>query len=192
MGPCRDLLLCAHPPILSLVPNTKPRYSTEETPFVVRAATRADLASIGRFGAALARMHHAWDPRRFMSLEPFEAGYEQFFASELGDASAVILVAERTHDNQLIGYAYGRCEPRDWNALLDACGALHDIFVDAPARRSGAATKLVQAMIARLETLGAPRVVLHTAWANEGAHRFFDSLGFRRTMLEMTRDKRRE
>ena len=35
---------------------------------------------------------------------------------------------------------------------------------------------------------GAPRVVLHTAALNEAAQRFFERLGFRRTMIEMTRE----
>jgi len=39
-----------------------------------------------------------------------------------------------------------------------------------------------------LKALGAPRVVLMTAWQNEPARRFFARLGFRETMLEMTRE----
>jgi hypothetical protein len=32
-------------------------------------------------------------------------------------------------------------------------------------------------------------VVLHTAWLNETAQTFFASLGFRKTMVEMTRER---
>jgi ribosomal protein S18 acetylase RimI-like enzyme len=35
---------------------------------------------------------------------------------------------------------------------------------------------------------GAPRVVLGTAEQNEPAQRLFERLGFRRTMVEMTRE----
>ena len=42
------------------------------------------------------------------------------------------LVAER--DGQVVGYAYGREEERDWNLLLDRCGGFHDLWVDEPAR----------------------------------------------------------
>jgi len=39
-----------------------------------------------------------------------------------------------------------------------------------------------------LESEGLPRVVLWTAEQNHGAQRFFEQAGFRRTMIEMTRD----
>jgi ribosomal protein S18 acetylase RimI-like enzyme len=164
-------------------------------------------------------MHHAWDPLRFMRMEPVEPGYERFFGSELKNRDAIILVAiapdadgepvmptsersdavgigttttegeARRRRERVVGYAYGRIEPRDWNSLLDACGALHDIYVDERARRGGVAKKLLGEMLRRLEELGAPRVVLHSAWANAEAQRFFESQGFRRTMVEMTRER---
>ena len=37
-------------------------------------------------------------------------------------------------------------------------------------------------------SVGAPRVVLWTADKNQGAQRLFTRLGFRRTMIEMTRE----
>jgi RimJ/RimL family protein N-acetyltransferase len=40
----------------------------------------------------------------------------------------------------------------------------------------------------RLVALGAPRVVLHTAAKNEAAQRMFAKLGWRPTMVEMTRE----
>ena len=121
-----------------------------------------------------------------MLQEPLEAGYERFFASELRDKDAVIVVA--TGGEVIVGYAYGRLEPRDWNALRDACGALHDIYVDEAVRRCGLARRLVDEMVARLAALGAPRVVLGVAWQNPAGQRFFESIGFRRTMIEMTRE----
>lgn len=35
---------------------------------------------------------------------------------------------------------------------------------------------------------GAPRVLLGTAYQNDATQRLFESLGFRRTMIEMTRE----
>ncbi len=155
-------------------------------PIVVRPASRGDLRAVSALAAKLVRMHHEFDPARFMVWEPIEAGYERFFAGELADGDAVILAAMR--GDAVVGYAYGRLEPRDWNALRDACGALHDIYVDESVRRGGLARRLVGEMIARLSALGAPRVVLGVAWQNAGAQRFFESTGFRRTMIEMTRE----
>ena len=79
-------------------------------------------------------------------------------------------------------------EPKDWNDLLDPYGALHDIFIDASSRRKGVARQLALETFARLEKMGAPRIVLKTAAKNESAQKFFASLGFRDTMIEMTRE----
>ena len=45
-------------------------------------------------------------------------------------------------------------------------------------------------MFAELASRGAPRVVLSTAFRNEAAQRLFERMGFRRTMVEMTRELR--
>jgi ribosomal protein S18 acetylase RimI-like enzyme len=49
--------------------------------------------------------------------------------------------------------------------------------------------KLVLETCRRLEALGAPRVLLHTAVQNEAAQALFEKLGFRSTMIEMTRER---
>ena len=82
----------------------------------------------------------------------------------------------------------GRLEPRDWNVLLDAHAALHDILVANGAQGRGVGRALLDAFVAAVRARGAPRVVLHTAVANERAQRLFRELGFRPTMLEMTLD----
>ena len=46
----------------------------------------------------------------------------------------------------------------------------------------------MEAAIDWLRRRGAPRVVLWTAEQNDAAQRLFDRLGFRRTMIEMTRE----
>ncbi|MEI8258330.1 MAG: GNAT family N-acetyltransferase [Deltaproteobacteria bacterium] len=156
----------------------------------VRPAAEGDLEALGRLAAQLVRLHHEWDAARFLVVEPIEEGYRWWLGRELSNKNAVILVAVDSAANgaPVVGYAYGRLEERDWNALLDAHGALHDIFVDATQRGRGAARQLLEAMIARLGELGAPRVVLHTASQNEAAQRLFRAAGFRPTMIEMTRE----
>jgi ribosomal protein S18 acetylase RimI-like enzyme len=47
---------------------------------------------------------------------------------------------------------------------------------------------LLSATVAALRVRGAPRVVLSTAERNESAQRLFARAGFRRTMIEMTRE----
>lgn len=137
-------------------------------------------------GGALARLHHEWDSKRFMLPAGIEDGYRWWLGRELASPAAIVLVAEQ--DNRVVGYAYGRLEERDWNALRDACGAFHDLWVDEHARRTGAGRRLAESMIQRLGALGAPRIVLGTASKNSAAQRLFATLGWRPTMIEMCRE----
>src|SRR3954471_5698592 len=151
---------------------------------MIRPAGAEDLPAVSRLAAELVRMHHRLDPPRFMLIEPIEDGYQWFFSRELARRKARILVAEE--DGRILGYAYATLEPRNWNDLLDACGKLNDLFVDPADRRHGVGRALLDAVRVTLHDRGAPRVVLMSAWRNPDAHAFFESVGFRRTMLEMT------
>lgn len=156
--------------------------------FIIRAMTPADLPAAARLAAKLVGMHYELDPKRFLHLPNPETGYAQYLASELKSDRVILLVAERAADAAIVGYAYARLEARDYNDLLDACGKLHDLYVDGSARGHGLGEQLVRAAVRLLTEKGAPRVVLMTAVQNEPARRLFQRLGFRTTMLEMTRE----
>jgi ribosomal protein S18 acetylase RimI-like enzyme len=153
---------------------------------LIRRAEEGDLAGVARLAAELVVMHHETDPSRFFLPPRVEEGYARWLSREIARAEAVVLVAARGVD--LLGYAYGTLEERDWNLLLDAHGAVHDVFVSAGARRGGVGRSLVDAVVRALETLGAPRIVLSTMVGNVAAQRVFRACGFRPTMIEMTRD----
>ena len=154
---------------------------------VVRPATRADLPALVPLAIALVHQHHAFDEARFAVFERLEEGYAWFLGRELDDEDAIVLAAARP-DGAVVGYAYGRIEERSYEALLERHGALHDLFVDEPSRGAGVATALVTAMCDALRQKGAPRVVLAAAEKNARAQALFSKLGFRRTMVEMTRE----
>jgi GNAT superfamily N-acetyltransferase len=159
----------------------------ESPTFAVRRAGAADTAVLGRLGALLLRAHHAFDEQRFMApgRNP-EAGYGSFLRSQLSDDAVAVFVAER--DGEVVGYVYAGLEPQSWKELREACGFIHDVAVLETGRRLGVATALVNAAIDWLRSRGAPRVVLWSADGNQAAHRLFERLGFRRTMVEMTRE----
>jgi ribosomal protein S18 acetylase RimI-like enzyme len=161
------------------------------------------MPRVSELAAGLVRQHHALDADRFLLIEPIAEGYRRFLTGELRRKGAVVLVAEDDEGpaaegrstvsptvspivSPIQGYAYATLEPRNWNDLLDAAGKLNDVFVDPGARRRGIGRALCAAVLAELAARGAPRVVLMSAWRNPEAHVFFESLGFRRTMLEMT------
>lgn len=162
-----------------------------EATFTVRDMTKADLPAAARLAGKLVRMHHHLDPRRFLHLTNPESGYARYLAGELENEGVVLLVAERESRegvSTVVGYAYGRLEGRSYDELLDSCGKLHDVWVEEEARRAGMGEALVREMAVRLTAKGAPRILLLTAVQNEAAQRLFKRLGFRATMLEMTRE----
>jgi ribosomal protein S18 acetylase RimI-like enzyme len=154
---------------------------------VVRRATPADLQRIGRLGALLVEEHHGFDPRRFLAARPgTQEGYASFISTQLEDPDVAVLVAEDRGD--VIGYAYAAVEGYDYMALRGPAGVLHDLIVDPERRGRGVGRLLLEAALEFLRSRRVPRVVLSTAERNEAAQRLFASAGFRRTMIEMTRE----
>ena len=153
----------------------------------VRPARAEDEAALGWLGAMLVEEHHAFDPKRFIGRLPgLPERYGQFLLSQIDRADALVLVAER--DSAVAGYAYATMEGSDYMALRGPAGVLQDLVVDPGHRRQGIGTALLDASIAALAKRGAPRVVLFTAEKNDEAQAMFAGAGFRRTMVEMTRD----
>ena len=135
------------------------------------------------------RTHYAFDQQRFLSPGGApERGYGSFLRSQLRDEDVVVLVAEDSASGEVIGYVYAGLEPLSWKELRDAAGFVHDVAVTAGARRRGVAAALMDAATSWLREHGAPRVLLWTAEQNVEAQRLFARLGFRRTMVEMTRE----
>lgn len=154
---------------------------------IIRAADRADSPALGRLGALLVRLHHDLDPDRFLAAEAgTAAGYGRYLASEIGRAGVVVLVAEAA--GAVAGYTYAGIEGNDWMSLRGPAGVIHDLVVDPEHRRKGVGRALLMRTLEVLAERGAPRVVLSTAHRNETAQRLFASLGFRPTMIEMTRE----
>jgi ribosomal protein S18 acetylase RimI-like enzyme len=155
--------------------------------FTVRRAQPRDARALGSLGAALMGTHFAFDPQRFLAPgDQTDQGYAAFLSSHLDDDDAVVLVAEA--DDRIVGYVYAGLEPLSWKELRGPAGFIHDLMIDKHARGAGAGTALIDAAIAWLRDRGAPRVMLWTAEHNTRAQRLFERLGFRRTMIEMTRE----
>jgi ribosomal protein S18 acetylase RimI-like enzyme len=132
-------------------------------------------------------VHYDFDRRRF--LEPgadAEQGYAWFLGTQIEEEDALVLVV--VEDDEVVGYVYATIEPRSWQMLLDEAAVIHDVIVDEPARRHGVAAALLEGAFEWIRRRGVPRVVLHTADQNAAAQRLFTRLGFRRTMVEMTRN----
>jgi ribosomal protein S18 acetylase RimI-like enzyme len=161
--------------------------NTDASGITIRPASSADLEAIGRLGALLVRTHHDFDPQRFIAATPqTERGYASFLETQLDEPRVVVLVAERS--GGVLGYTYAGVEGRDYMSLRGPAGVLYDIVVDPAHRGRGIGRMLLDATLAALQARGAPRVVLSTAERNDAAQRLFGQVGFRRTMIEMTRE----
>ena len=153
----------------------------------VRPARAGDMKAVGRLGALLVRLHHHFDPLRFMAASAqTEHGYGSFLGTQLANPDVIVLVAER--GGEVVGYTYAGVEGTDYMSLRGPAGVLYDIVVDPAHRQHGVGRMLLDATMAALEAKGAPRVVLSTAERNATAQRLFEHAGFRRTMIEMTRE----
>ena len=160
---------------------------TTTDPIVVRRGESRDVPALGRLGAALVRAHHAFDAERFLSpTARLEQGYAHFLSSQLAERDVVVYVAER--GGRVIGYVYAGIEPRSWKELRDSAGFIHDVAVEPAERSSGVGSRLIETAVEWLVDHGAPRLMLWTAEQNHDARRLFERLGFRRTMVEMTRE----
>ena len=154
---------------------------------VIRKATAADQAALGKLGALLVEEHHDFDALRFIApLPELPRRYGEFLMAQSERADMFVLVAEL--DGEVAGYVYAGMEGTDYMALRGPAGALYDIVVDPAQRRKRIGTLLMDAALEELARRGAPRVVLSTADKNHGAQAMFAGAGFRRTMIEMTRE----
>ncbi len=163
--------------------------------FRIRDARLEDLPAVGRLAGRLVRMHHDFDPARWLLVDGVEAGYARYFASQLGNPATIVLVAEDVDGGEgseerdrIVGYAYAGLEERSWVDLRDACGRLHDVFVVERARRQGLARSMLLECLRRLTALGAPLAVTTAAWQNQTSQALLRRLGFRPAVIEMAKD----
>lgn len=153
----------------------------------IRVAEPQDLPALGRLGADLMRIHHAFDAHRFLPPgEQPEAGYGAFLGAQLAIPEALVLVAER--GGSIVGYVYAAIEPESFKELRARAGYIHDILVADDRRGSGAGALLLEAAVEWVRAQGVPRVLLWTAAPNTKARKLFEAHGFRATMVEMTRE----
>ena len=138
-------------------------------------------------GAQLMRLHYEFDRERFMSPDArSERGYASFLGSQIDQTDALVLVAERESD--VVGYLYAAIEGPSWKELRDRAGYIHDILVEEQHRGAAIAEGLMNAAFDWMREQHVPRVVLGSAANNVRGQRFFERLGFRPTMIEMTKE----
>jgi GNAT superfamily N-acetyltransferase len=147
---------------------------------------------LGRLGASLMRVHHAFNANRFLAPgDAPETGYERFLTTQMASTDALILVASVTRpdgSSHVVGYVYAAVEPESFKELRARAGYIHDLLVSDDAQKAGVGSRLIDAAVTWLREQHVPRVLLWTAAPNERARRLFEAHGFAATMVEMTRE----
>lgn len=156
-------------------------------PFAIRSAVATDREQLGRLGAQMVAVHHAFDARRFIAPTPdTHEVYGGFLIRQIGRPESVLRVA--VQGGAVLGYVYAGVEGNDYMALRGPAGVIYDLIVAPDYRRQGIGRALLDEAVAALSPHALPRLVLFTAERNVEAQALFASAGFHRTMVEMTRD----
>jgi len=141
--------------------------STTNTPGV-RVATAADASRI-------APLFDAY--RQFYGLPSDPPLAQRYLAERLALGESVVLLAEAA-DGTPLGFV--QMYPTYSSLHAARVFVLYDLYVDAAARRSGVARRLMEAAVHEARTAGAVALTLQTARTNLPAQRLYESLGWRR------------
>jgi GNAT superfamily N-acetyltransferase len=148
----------------------------------IRRATKDDADIIAGFAIKLVEQHVNYDAVRFSRIGSLD-GMADFYRGQTQAGNAAVLVAEV--QGEIVGFAYMQYEPIIYAELATKAAWLHDIYVDEPARRSGAGQRLIEGAVDVAKEFGASKLLLSVAAKNASAHDFFEQMGFRMTMHEM-------
>jgi GNAT superfamily N-acetyltransferase len=154
----------------------------------VRKATRGDIPAIAKMAVKLARQHGQYDEQRFdlSVFEPLEPRHVEYLTGQFQRKDTSFLVV--LLDNDIVGYAFLRIEPANFLSLDQTGVSLHDIFFEESARGRGLGTLFFNAIVKEAKTMGSAFLMLGVSPKNASGKKFFSTMGFRRTMLEMRLD----
>lgn len=155
----------------------------------IRPVTVNDWPRVGELAELLVRTHHAFNPSRFIHPDTLRGDvYTSRVQAEIARGHAMVHVAEV--GGRIVGYVFAGLEPESWKELRHDAGYLHDLVVDEDHRHRRIGGALVTAALEWFEARGVVRIMLWTAQQNVDAQRLFHRVGFRPTMIEMTRDSK--
>lgn len=151
----------------------------------VRRANLSDAQKVGELAYKLAVQHREYDAKRFsVFAEPEQMA--NFYGRQTQAKDAAVLVAEL--EKEIVGFAYLEFEARNYADLLENAVWLHDIYIEEATRGKSVGKLLIEASAETAKELGANKLMLSVAAKNEFARNFFETQGFKPTMVEMMLD----
>jgi ribosomal protein S18 acetylase RimI-like enzyme len=153
---------------------------------LVRPATPADMPNILPMVRAICAMHAAMDPQRYDFLPDIVDRYARWLPERAIDPRSVLLVGEEKEKaGALAGFLIATIETNIPIYHTTEFGFIHDLWVEPHARRSGLASMLTSAALARFKELGINQVRLETATHNDTARALFERQGLRVSNIDM-------
>jgi len=150
----------------------------------VRRAT-GDTGVLGDLNAYVHQPHAAAMPDEYHPYAPEAAA--QYFAGVVDDDSHPIWIAEV--DNFPVGYLEAEVRLRPGNPFTTELRVLyvHQLSVAEHVRRLGVGRSLMLVAEHMAPTLGCTEVRLDHRDFNEGAHRFYEAIGYRTYSVSMAK-----
>lgn len=155
----------------------------ENSKITIRQATINDHQEVTKYAIKLVHQHQNFNPFRFVEFENHEQQLFDFFAEEIINPKAVVLVLEV--ENEIVGYSFTRLEESSLVDIAPESAWLHDIYIDESARGLGAGKLLLNASIDAAKKLGSQVLILQVAAQNEFAKKLFEANGFNVATYEM-------
>lgn len=149
----------------------------------IRQANIADQQGVTKYAIQLVYQHQNFNPLRFTAFENHEQQLFDFFAEQITNPKAVVLVVEV--ENEIVGYSFIRLEESSFVDIAPEAVWLHDIYIDESARGMGAGKLLLDASIDAAKKFGSQVLILQVAAQNEFAKKLFEANGFKVATYEM-------
>ncbi len=153
---------------------------------IIRQATINDHQSVTNYAIKLVDQHQNFNPFRFVAFENHEQQLFNFFAKQITNPKAIVLVVEV--ENEIVGYSFTRLEERSLVDIAPEAAWLHDIYIDESARGLGAGKLLLDASVDAAKQLGSQVLLLQVAAQNEFAKQLFEANGFNVATYEMIKN----
>ncbi len=150
---------------------------------IVRPARLEDVDWIRACLVEFRGEHVKQDADRFETEADPQQAYTQWIPELIAGKGGVVLVVERAgaRVGYLVAEVYEEC-PRTWSARH---AHVHDIFLDAAARGSGAGTALLEAVKSWARKNDIWQLRATTGIWNEGSRAFFLKRSFRPSCVEL-------
>ncbi|MTJ06599.1 GNAT family N-acetyltransferase [Anabaena sp. UHCC 0204] len=149
----------------------------------IRKATINDHPGVNKYALKLVHQHQNFNPLRFVEFENHQQQLFDFFAQQIVNPQAVVLVVEV--ENEIVGYSFIRLEESSLVDIAPAAVWLHDIYIDESARGLGAGKLLLNATVDAAKQLGSKILILQVAAQNQFAKKLFEDHGFNVATYEM-------